>query len=253
MTQLENWFDGIFNKSIEGDVDFINSGFIDAPRLNSPFYSKEILGAESVKKVSDEVSERLRAYQAHSKLNHFFTNGHHCLAEYTISGSPESILRELPVAIAAELEDGKVKILRFYHSTWLRADVAMRQPILPNQSLKLPGPVSSLIHGMKTGNPRVCLKNFTEDGYIREAADESYIHEGSKARMDYFSMLLSRGGLTFEPCCGFTDNHHYVLEYNCNHTAAGIPPQPGLAVFELSDDGELIKAARIYDSLSIAD
>jgi hypothetical protein len=158
----------------------------------------------------------------------------------------------LPVAVAAVISSEVIRSVRIYHSMWpLMGAHAVRAPILPGvPGLALPDVVGRYHSHLASGDVAGVLRQFEEDGLLREPLGDTYVHRGVTALRAFFGRLLSKGGLSLERCLLTDDGTCCALEYNV--TAWGrvaLPSQPGIAVYSRARTG-LLAAARIYDDVA---
>jgi hypothetical protein len=127
----------------------------------------------------------------------------------------------------------------------------MRPPILSSaRNLEEPDIIRRYTAGLRAGETEAVLALFEEDGYVREPSGAQYLHSGRRGQREFYGAALAAGGILLEHCTATFDGTRCAIEYICDGWGRElIPPQAGVAVYELGASGRL-RAARIYDDIS---
>jgi hypothetical protein len=160
---------------------------------------------------------------------------------------------DIPVAVVADLSGDGAAWLRIYHSTWpLSGEHALRPPLLePAEGLKEPEVIERYMVGISKADAESVLALFAHEGYVREPSGSQYRHEGREGQEEFYTAAFSHGGISLKHCTATFDGTRCAIEYICDRLGTmEIPPQAGVAVYELSDSGQIL-AVRIYDDVSM--
>jgi hypothetical protein len=167
----------------------------------------------------------------------------------TLGPSPQPLA--LPVAVAADLDGGRLRAVRVYHSLWpLSGKHQVRPPLLPAQpNLQLSDVVGQYHAALTAGDAAAIVNLFEPDGVAREPSGGEYVYRGRSKLQQFYSAALAHGGIRLEHCTVTDDGLRCALEYNAvQWGATPLPPQAGLAVYERGPT-KLLSAARIYDDV----
>ncbi|AKB73642.1 hypothetical protein MSLAZ_0381 [Methanosarcina lacustris Z-7289] len=106
--------------------------------------------------------------------------------------------------------------------------------------------------GLAKPDKAAILELFEEEGYVREPSGSSYKHNGPAGRKEFYDAALAEGGISLKYCTATFDGSRFIVEFICDKWGkTKLPPQAGMAVYELGKTGKLF-AVRIYDDLSPA-
>jgi len=158
----------------------------------------------------------------------------------------------LPVAIVADRSEGKVSIIRVYHSTWpFTGKHAIRPPLLdPADNLDEPAVIKQYMDALHRGDSTAILALFEDEGYVREPSGSSFKHIGKNGQKEFYGPALEAGGISLKHCTATFDGTRVAVEYICDGWGnMEFEPQAGMAVYELGSTG-LLFAARIYDDVT---
>jgi hypothetical protein len=160
---------------------------------------------------------------------------------------------ELPVAVVTDRNpDRTLKAIRVYHSTWpLTGEHRVRPPLLPaGPNLHAEGTPGDYQRALAEGDLEGILATFESEGYAREPSGAAYLHRGTEALREVYTLMFANsGGIALEHCTLTDDGVRCAIEYNCARWGdTEIPPQAGVAVYERGGSG-LLAAARIYDDV----
>lgn len=154
----------------------------------------------------------------------------------------------LPIAVVADLDGGKWKSVRVYHSTLpLTGKSPARDALLPSDpALVIPDVVGKYHAALREGDLDGLIATFAPSGYAREPRGGEFAHQGKDAlRAAYARAVEHSVGKRLAFCTVTDDGVRTALEYN--RTAQGAQPSmPGISVYERSPAG-LISALRNYD------
>lgn len=157
--------------------------------------------------------------------------------------------KDLPVAIAADMDSGLISSIRIYYSTWtLNGCHQGRSPILPEKpDLALPPPIDSYTRLLAGNNPLEIIGLFEDEGYLREPAGRQYTRMGKEKLKEFYLPALSGGGIPLKFCSLITDGTNAAVEYLISEwNGVKFPEQAGISFYEIGKGGK-IRAARIYD------
>jgi hypothetical protein len=169
---------------------------------------------------------------------------HELVLWVTIDGTE----REVPVVLVADIEDGRVRDLRVYHSTYpISGSHVVRSPLLdPDPALEPAEPVGAYHDALAAGNADAIDPLFEDDGYVREPAGSEFAHAGDERR-EWYRAIMSGGSLPLDLCTVTDDGETLVFEYRADSWGRfSIPAQCGAAAYQRAPSGK-IAAARIYD------
>ncbi len=157
---------------------------------------------------------------------------------------------ELPIALVGDIQDGRLRQVRLYHSTWpLYGSHQLRPPLLARGDVELPGVVARYMAALEAGDVQGVLAAFAPDGSAREPAGGEYLYRGQERLAEFYGSLLGDGGIVLEHCTATDDGVRCAVEYNVLQWGGQtLTPQAGVAVYERNADG-LLAAARIYDDV----
>jgi limonene-1,2-epoxide hydrolase len=156
-----------------------------------------------------------------------------------------------PIAIVAESTGDRSVVFRSYFSERpLDGQAHVRPPILPAGPEQPGGVVGQFQAALSAGDTDAVVGAFTPDGYFREPAGPGRVHRGSAELRSFFGARFGGGGgIDLEPCAVIDDGARCALEYNfVRRGDRELPPQAGIAVYELDPAG-LLAAARGYDDV----
>jgi hypothetical protein len=149
----------------------------------------------------------------------------------------------------ASIEQGQASV----NSTWpLDGGHLVRPPLLPVPATPPTEPaiITAYMDALERPDRTAMLALFSPDGYVREPSGAQYKHSGPAGRAAFYDMALGAGGVVLHHCSATFDGTNFVVEYICDRWGqAELPPQAGLAVYELAGEHHL-RAVRIYDDIS---
>ncbi|RXE55662.1 hypothetical protein ABH15_05315 [Methanoculleus taiwanensis] len=240
-----------FMRLVNGRPGSFESLFAGEPRINTPLHG-EIRGRRAFAGFIDEQRRLLSEEKARAELFAITATGERIVAEFLLTlhrgGTPVVI----PIAVAADRTADAVSMIRVYYSSWpLRGRHRIRPPIIvPAADLVEPAIVRAYTAALKRGDTEAVLTLFEEDGYAREPSGAGFRHEGVEGLRAFYSEILADGGISLTHCTATFDGTRCAVEYTCDRWGTeALPPQAGMAVYELSGNGRLA-AARIYDDIS---
>jgi len=159
---------------------------------------------------------------------------------------------ELPVMLIADIEDGCIRDLRVYHSTWpLYGTHEERHGVLPFYKLtERPGePVGTYHEALEAGDAAAADGVFEPDGSVREPSGSAYTYSGAD-RTAWYQRILAQGGITLHLGSITDDGTTVVYEYLADKWGAEkMPAQAGAAAYTRGASGKLA-SARIYDDVT---
>jgi hypothetical protein len=236
---------------LAGDVDTLIAIFAGQPSIDTPL-GGEVKGAAAFKRFVEEQGAWLKERQANPELFHLTATDERIVAEFVLylrhGGEPI----DLPVAVVADLVEGGISAVRVYHSTWpLTGEHLVRAPLLePAEGLEEPEVIQAYMAGIGEPDKEAVLALFAEDGYVREPSGARFRHVGPEGLRHFYGPALDSGGVVLHHCTATFDGRTFVVEFICDEWAnVKLPPQAGLAVYELAGPDRL-QAARIYDDVT---
>ncbi len=244
---LINYYDHL----LAGDTSAIVELFAVKPRINTPL-DGELQGRRAVAQYVSEQEAWLKKRKARSELINLIVGKERVVVELVLFLSVEGQQIDLPVAIVADREGEAMSAVRIYHSTWpLTGQHRVRAPIVdkPVNKLEEPAVIEAYMKGLGTPDKALLLSLFTDDGYAREPSGARYKHAGPEGLRQFYNPALDSGGIILHHCTATFDGRNFAVEYICDEWAnVQLPPQAGIAVYELAGQDKL-KAARIYDDV----
>ena len=247
VSELECFYDTI----LEGDSDSLLELFAGEPYLNTPLQG-EIKGSAPLRQFVSRQQAWLKEREAHSELINAIISDQRMVIEFTLYITHEGRTIDLPVALAADRDGEGLSEIRVYHSTWpLSGEHIVRAPIVqpPAEKLEEPAVVKAYMAGIQKPDKELVLSLFVEDGYVREPSGARFRHQGPEGLRQFYDPALDAGGVVLHHCTATFDGHTFAVEYICDEWAnVKLPPQAGLAVYELAGPYKL-QAARIYDDV----
>ncbi len=240
-----------FVRLIGGESVSFESLFAGEPQIDTPLHG-EIRERRAFARFIDEQRRLLREERARTDLLALTATDERVVAEFRLTLVRSGTPIELPVAIAADRIGDVVSMMRVYYSRWpLTGRHWIRPPIIaPAEDLQEPAIIEEYTAALKKGDAGAVLALFEEDGYAREPSGAAYTHAGVDGLKAFYGEILADGGIALRHCTATFDGTRCAVEYICDAWGANVlPPQAGVAVYELSKRGRL-SAARIYDDIS---
>jgi hypothetical protein len=234
-----------------GDADVLTDIFAGEPVVNTPLHG-EVKGTQAFKQFVADQQAWLKQHQAEPELLALTATDERIVAEFVLYLQREDGTIDLPVSIAADLANGGIAAIRVYHSTWpLTGDHVIRPPILePVEGLEEPEIIQKYMAGIAKPDTGAVLALFADGGYVREPSGSKYKYVGPDGLKTFYSSALSNGGISLRHCTATFDGTRVAVEFICDGWGpVKFEPQAGMAVYELTDSGQLL-AARIYDDVS---
>ncbi|MFD8737294.1 hypothetical protein ACFV06_20575 [Streptomyces sp. NPDC059618] len=156
----------------------------------------------------------------------------------------------LPVAAAVDLASALP--VRIHHSRLplLGRHVVRRPMVRPDPSAHAADVVGAYLDALGAGDTAAAVAAFAPDGSRRGPVSDLDLRTGTGELTELHDALFSMGGGIPLSLCSLTeDGTRSAFEYVLDRWgAAGLPPQPGLAVCARGGDG-LIASARVYDDV----
>lgn len=158
---------------------------------------------------------------------------------------------EVPLAVVVDRgRENLVDEMRIYCSVWAQIGRHVHRPPLLQEDpeLRLSDVVGEYQRALAEGDAAAVVATFEDDGYVREPAGGTYVHQGSDGLHSFFDRRFSNGGgILLERCRAIDDGHRCALEYNVvRWGATELPPEAGVAVHVRGEGGKLA-AVRSYD------
>jgi hypothetical protein len=236
---------------LDGDTGAFLTMFAGDPLIDTPLWG-EVSGEEAAGLFVGGEQQWLNGYMAEPLLGPATVSNERMVVEYVLYLHVQEEMIDLPVALVADLEGGKVSAIRIYHSTWpLTGRHRVRSPLCsPAEDLDEPEIVRQYMDALRNADKEKILALFEEDGYVREPSGAWYTHDGARGREEFYEMAVGTGSVSLLHCTATFDGVRCAIEYICDAWGnRPIPPQAGIAVYELGETGKLF-AVRIYDDVS---
>jgi hypothetical protein len=233
----------LYPSFIDRDVGAVLGSFAPRATVDTPLGGRqqptEWLASEGAWLLAHKAhAEELNTVAAEDRVAH----------ELTLWVTIDDEEQEVPVMLVADVEGGKVRDLRVYHSTYpISGSHVVRSPIIdPDPSLEPAEPIGAYHRGLAAGDADAIDELFEADGYVREPAGSAYAHSGDERR-EWYRSVSSAGPLELHLCTVTDDGTTLVFEYTADSWGRfSIPAQCGAAAYERAPSGKLA-AARIYD------
>jgi hypothetical protein len=242
----------VYSALIAGDAEGLLAVFATEPHLDTPLQG-EVRGEDAVREFVSEQQAWLAERAADAKVLAVTSNQERIVVESELYLHHQGRDNDIPIAVVADLSGKGVSWIRTYHSTWpLTGGHAIRPPLLePNEGLEEPEVIERYMAGISKPDLEAVLALFADNGYVREPSGSRYEHEGREGQEEFYTAALSYGGVSLKHCTVTFDGTRCAIEYICDRLGSmEIPPQAGIAVYELNDTGQ-IQAVRIYDDVSM--
>jgi hypothetical protein len=235
-----------------GHADELLTWFGGRPALDTPL-DGAIAGEQALRRWVATQESWLRERAARSETVAVIATPARTVAELVLFLQDAGGTVDLPVVLVAEPGSGPFAAVRVYHSTWpLSGAHAVRAPLLaPAAHLEEPPTIERYMSALARAEKEAILALFAPEGYVREPSGARYRHAGEAGRRAFFDLALGAGGgVPLKHCTATFDGRRFAVEYVCDEWGrTKFPPQAGMAVYELDDDGRLL-AVRIYDDVS---
>jgi hypothetical protein len=248
---LQDTIKDFYGSLLAGDVDALTDIFVGQPLVNTPLQG-EVKGAAAFKRFVEEQQAWLKERAANPEVFDLIVTDERIVAEFVLYLEHAGETIDLPVAVVADRVDGGVSAVRVYHSTWpLTGEHMIRAPLLePAAGLEEPEVIEAYMAGIGQPDKEAVLALFAEDGYVREPSGARYKHIGPEGLRHFYDPALDAGGVILHHCTATFDGRRFAVEFICDEWAnVKLPPQAGLAVYELAGPDKL-QAARIYDDVT---
>lgn len=194
----------------------------------------------------------LRGLSARSEPVRLTVEGRHAVLERLFQIEVAREKRQLPVAVAADLDDaGRLAAVRVYHSFWTVERVhRVRGRLLPGRrEISTRPPVDAYHRALAAGDVDAVLSCYARNATVREPAGEPFVHRGPRGLRRLYGSMLLDGGIPLEHARAVDDGVACALEYTVVRWGrTELPPQAGVAVYERNASG-LIRATRLYDDV----
>jgi hypothetical protein len=239
-----------YDLSLAGDAGGLLALFSDPPEINTPLQGA-IKGEAAFRRFVADQQDWLTRRSASARLLNAVSGDKRLVIEWVLDLAQAEGAFDMPVALVADLDGELVSSIRIYHSTWpLDGRHRVRGPLLlPAEGLEEPAVVQAYMKGLASADLESVLALFVDDGYAREPSGQRFKYEGPDGLRRFYGGALSAGGISLKHCTATFDGKCLAVEYICDEWAhAPLPPQSGLAVYELAGPDRL-QAARIYDDV----
>jgi SnoaL-like protein len=211
-----------------------------------------IEGRDAVQGWVDRAHAWLRGLSARSTPVRLTGEGRHAVLERLFHIRVDGEKRQLPMAIAVDLDDaGLLAAVRVYHSFWSleRAHRVRGRLLPPRDGVQPRSPFDAYQRALADGDVEGVLACYARDATVREPAGEPFLHRGLRGLRRLYGTMLLNGGVPLEHARAVDDGVACALEYTVvRWGSTELPPQAGVAVYERNAEG-LIRATRIYDDV----
>jgi hypothetical protein len=241
----------LFRLLLAGETQPARHYFRAVPRVADP-----ILGVAETEQAWEDFARAksawLREHRARLQPMSLTATRQRVVSEATLYLRLQGRTVPLPLAIAADIADGRWAAVRIYHSMEpLTGCHLLRPPLLPaDPALTVPGIAGRYHAALRTGDLEGVIAAFSPTWYAREPNGKEQTHQGTGSLRGFFAEALAdRAGIGLEYCTVVDDGVRVALEYNCVRWGKSpVPPQAGIAVYERGPNG-LLAAARFYDDI----
>lgn len=226
--------------------------FADGPHLDAPLQG-DIRGEDAVREFVAEQQAWLEEHGADAQVLAVTSVAERVVVEFVLYLRHQGKDIDIPVAVVADISGDGVSWIRVYHSTWpLSGEHVLRPPLLESaEGLEEPEVIEKYMEGISKPDAESVLALFADEGYVREPSGSQYKHAGKEGREEFYIAAFSYGGVSLKHCTATFDGTRCAIEYICDRLGrVEIPPQAGIAVYELADPGQIL-AVRIYDDVSM--
>jgi hypothetical protein len=241
-----------YDDLLAGNVDSLLNLFNGEPDLNTPLRG-EVKGYAAFERFVTEEQAWLSERKARPEFVNAIISDERIVLELIVYLTLEGEEIDLPIAIAADRKGAGVSAIRVYHSTWpLTGEHIVRPTILdpPERKPEEPAVIEAYMTGIGKPDKELVLSLFTQDGYVRQPSGARYKHTGPEGLHQFYDPALDAGGIVLHHVTATFDGHSIGIEFICDEWAnVKLPPQAGLAVYELAGTDK-IQAARIYDDVN---
>ncbi|MDF2506146.1 MAG: hypothetical protein K0Q52_5 [Microbacterium sp.] len=241
------YFDGV----LSGDIRALVDSFAGAPELHHPTQGR-VQGEEAFSRFISAEGDKLRSAHAVATPVNVVVTPHRAVEEVVLAFDGVAGRIELPVAVVADLDRGRINELRVYFSSWPeRGAHAVRPPVLQSDpAMHLAGVVGEYQRALAQGSLEAVIRAFEPGATVREPAGREFVHAGAEELRALYELFFSNGGgVPLEHCTFTDDGHACAIEYNVVRWGrTDVPPQAGVAVYVRGESGR-IAHARIYDDV----
>ena len=234
----------LYPKLAEGDLAMLGF-FCEKATIDSPLGGKQ-LPAEFV---ASTTGWRER-HHARSSDVHSVVTQRRAIHEFVLTLDLDGEPRELPVMLVADVDDGRIRDLRVYHSTWpLTGKHEIRHPLMQYAlTERPPEPVGSYHEALDRADAQAADAQFEPDGCVREPAGGEWVYCGER-RTRWYRDILSLGPIVLHLGTITDDGETVVYEYMADRWGdSPMTPQAGAAAYQRGPSGKLAWA-RIYDDV----
>jgi len=236
----------LYPRLIEGDIGVLTS-FCERATVDSPLGGHQ-LPPEFVA----ETRAWLAAHEARAESVRTTDTPNRIIHEITLWLAIDGHECELPIMLVADINEGCIRDLRVYHSTWpLYGTHEVRHAVLPfyNLTERPAEPVGSYHEALGAGDAAGADAVFEPDGVVREPSGSAYAHSGAD-RTAWYQRILADGGIVLHLGSITDDGTTVVYEYLADKWGSQtMPPQAGAAAYSRGESGKLA-SARIYDDVA---
>lgn len=234
----------LYPRLIDGDLAVL-AAFSPKATVDSP-----LMGHQQPPEFVADARSWLEAHQGSVQDVATTVTEQRVVHEFTLGLVVDGAAVELPVMLVADIEDGCIRDLRIYHSTWpLTGGHQLRPPLMQyDLESELAPPVDAYHAALAAGDAQAADAVFSEDGWVREPAGGAFVHRGP-ARRSWYEAVLASGPLELKLGSVTDDGETLIYEYKVERWgSATISPQAGAAAYQRDQTGRLLEA-RIYDDI----
>jgi hypothetical protein len=235
----------LYPRLIDGDIGVLSS-FCERATVDSPLGGHQLppeFVAETRAWLSrhDARAADLRSLVTPTRVVH----------ELTLLLEVDGYECELPVMLIADMDEGCIRDLRIYHSTWpLHGKHEVRHPVLDEYRLaeEPAEPVGTYHRALAAGDAATADSVFEPDGVVREPSGSTYTHTGAD-RTAWYAKILAEGGIKLHLGSITDDDETVVFEFMVDQWGSEhLPAQAGAAAYTRGPSGKIV-SARIYDDV----
>jgi hypothetical protein len=233
-----------------GEWEKLLKAFPKSPLIHTPM-SNVVDTPEKLQKFVKKQQQWLSSKSARSEIIDKVKTETRYVVEFVLYLEYADEVIDLPVAVVADKWNQDILAIRVYHSTWpLTGKHKARKPILQHQpNLSIPSLIEKYMSALNAGDVARVIDLFAADGYVREPSGARYKHFGEQGLQHFYGNTLKNGGIHLKHCTVVYDGKCCAVEFICDRWGTKkIPPQAGMAVYELGQPSPIL-AARIYDDI----
>ena len=233
------------------DIENLSSILNNKSTLYTPLDGL-ISGRDNITKYIIKQKEWLNVKNARVEIFNIIDIKNRIIMELNIFYERGETTIELPFIVVIDINKNVITDIRLYHSSLPTTGkhIVIKPILKPDNNLVEPDIITEYVRGIKKADKDLVLSLFEDDAYVQEPSGSKYKHQGIEALNEFYSFMLSKGGVSINHCTATFDGKHFAVEYIIDEWGnKKFEPQAGIAVYEIGKTGK-IAAVRIYDDAS---